>query len=292
MQFLPRDQVLSLEELERLASIFATLGVSKIRVTGGEPLVRRGVVGLLDNIGSIKGIKQLAVTTNGTQLADKAAALKAAGVTALNISLDTLNAEQFNAITRVGKLEQVLAGIDAACAQGFERVRINAVFTHGAQYQTALELVEYAIEKGIDIAFIEEMPLRHQGDKVNHDYASSQSLRSFLGEQLSLKPIKLNTGGPARYWQTSAGTSVGFISPMSDNFCGDCNRVRVTVEGRLLLCLGNEHSVDLRDLMRSTDDDQIVRQAIIDAMGLKPERHHFDLSNDVEVVRFMSETGG
>ncbi len=292
MTFLPRDQVLSLEELYRVAAVFEGLGVSKIRVTGGEPLIRKGVDGLLRDIGKLAGINQLAITTNGTQLASRALVLKQAGVTALNISLDTLDHDRFNQVTRVGSLTQVLKGIDAACEQGFERVRLNSVVMPDDNLDDCLDLMYFAISKGIDIAFIEEMPLQQKGSKRQHDYVMSERLRAYLSQHEELRSSNIDTGGPARYWQTSSGTRVGFISPMSHNFCGDCNRVRVTVEGKLLLCLGNDNAIDLRAMMRDGASDQQLREAVIQAMQLKPERHHFDIDNNIEVVRFMSETGG
>jgi len=293
MTFLPRDQVLSLEELYRVAAVFAGLGVTKVRVTGGEPLVRKDIDQLLGRIGELPGIDQLAITTNGTQLVKFAESLKLANVTALNISLDTLDPSEFTRVTRVGQLSQVVAGIEAAAAQGFERIRINTVVTQGSDYQGIADIVSFAADLGVDVALIEEMPLKQKGDKHSHNFERSDDLKGFLSSRFSLTNSGLNTGGPARYLQLeNSATRIGFISPMSNNFCGDCNRVRVTVEGKLLLCLGNEHSLDLRALLRGGASNDELQEAIINALQLKPERHHFDLDNDVEVVRFMSETGG
>jgi len=293
MTFLARDQVLSLEELYRIAAVFAGLGVTKVRITGGEPLVRKDIDQLLNRIGELPGVDQLAITTNGTQLGKFAQTLKQANVTALNISLDTLEPSEFKRVTRVGQLNQVIDGIKAAAAQGFERIRINTVVTEGSDYQGVADIVDFASDLGVDVALIEEMPLKQKNGKHDHSYERSDDLKAFLAHRFSLQDIDLNTGGPARYMQLeNSPTRVGFISPMSNNFCGECNRVRVTVEGKLLLCLGNEHSLDLRELLRGGATNDELQEAIINALQLKPERHHFDLANDVEVVRFMSETGG
>jgi len=295
MTFLPRDQVLSLEEIYTLAKAFAELGVKKIRVTGGEPLVRKGALGLLENIGKIESLHELVITTNGSQLELMAADLKAAGVKRINISLDTLDADKFKAITRTGDLQQVLRGIDAVKAVGFERIKINAVILKDRNHQEVGDLVQYAVDRGIDISFIEEMPL---GIVANHDrseaYYSSDLIKQDLARRFSLEASLEKTGGPSNYFNVvGTKTRVGFISPHSENFCSTCNRVRLTVEGRLLLCLGNEHSVDLKAVLRANPGNMdVLKQAIIEAMLIKPEKHEFNIHEQPVILRYMSMTGG
>jgi cyclic pyranopterin phosphate synthase len=269
--------------------------VSRIRLTGGEPLVRRGLVDHLHHIGRLEGLEELLITTNGSQLVRHAKALKEAGVKRLNVSLDSLDEAKFKAMTRTGKLPQVLQGINAAIEQGFERIKLNAVVMRGSNDDEVLDLVEFARDKGIDIAFIEEMPL---GTIESHDraitYCSSEDVREIIEQRYPLIHNPQKTAGPSRYYSMpNHDTRVGFISPHSHNFCGDCNRVRVTVEGRLLLCLGNEHSVDLMPILRGQPGQtEPLKQAIIDSMALKPEKHHFDLHEKPQILRFMNATGG
>ncbi|MEE4662087.1 MAG: GTP 3',8-cyclase MoaA [Halieaceae bacterium] len=295
MQFAPRAEILSLEELERVARSFVELGVKKIRLTGGEPLIRHNVMHLVEALGRMPGLEQLVMTTNGSRLDQFALPLKAAGVKRLNISIDSLRPDRFRQITRTGDLSRVLTGIDAAIDAGFERIKLNAVILKGRNEDEVLDLLEFALQRGLDLTFIEEMPL---GLIDEHDraltFCSSEALRALIGKHFSLQPTEFSTGGPSRYWRIPGQRSlVGFISPHSHNFCHLCNRVRVTVQGRLLLCLGNEHSADLRALMRDPQtDDAALRLAIIRAMDLKPEKHHFDLNEAPDIVRFMSATGG
>lgn len=295
MTFLPREQVLTLEEIYTLAKAFAELGVKKIRVTGGEPLVRKGVLELLEKIGQIESLNELVITTNGSQLETMASDLKVAGVKRINISLDTLDADKFKAITRTGDLQQVLRGIDAVKAVGFERIKLNAVILKGSNHQEVCDLVQYAVDKVIDISFIEEMPL---GVVTKHDrseaYYSSALIKEDLARRFSLEATLEKTGGPSNYFKVvGTQTRVGFISPHSENFCSTCNRVRLTVEGRLLLCLGNEHSVDLKAVLRENPSDMVVlKQAIIDAMLIKPEKHEFNIHEQPVILRYMSMTGG
>ncbi|MGZ8946435.1 MAG: GTP 3',8-cyclase MoaA [Methylococcaceae bacterium] len=295
MTFLPRAQVLTLEEIVTLGKAFAELGVKKIRITGGEPLVRKGVLGLLENLGQIESLTELVITTNGSQLETMAADLKKAGVKRINISLDTLDADKFKVITRTGDLQQVLQGIDAVKAVGFERIKINAVILKDRNHLEVCDLVQYAVDKGIDISFIEEMPL---GVVAKHDrseaYYSSALIKQDLAKTFSLVASLEKTGGPSNYFKvTGTQTRVGFISPHSDNFCSTCNRVRLTVEGRLLLCLGNEHSVDLKAVLRANPGNMaILKQAIIDAMLIKPEKHEFNIHEQPVILRYMSMTGG
>jgi len=295
MTFLPRAQVLTLEEIYTLARAFAELGVKKIRITGGEPLVRKGALELLQNIGRIESLNELVLTTNGSRLEKMAASLKKAGVKRINISLDTLDADKFKAITRTGDLQQVLRGIQAAKQAGFERIKINAVILKDRNHLEVNDLVRFAVDNGIDISFIEEMPL---GVVSQHDradaYYSSDLIKADLAENFTLVATPEKTGGPSNYFNVAGTqTRVGFISPHSENFCSTCNRVRLTVEGRLLLCLGNEHSVDLKQVIRAHPGDMaMLKQAIVDAMSIKPEKHEFNINEQPVILRYMSMTGG
>ncbi len=295
MTFLPRKQILSLEELYRVAKVFTELGVKKIRLTGGEPMVRTNVMSLIEKLGALPGLDELLLTTNGAQLDKYAKALKSAGVSRINISIDSLDAERFKRISRVGKLEKVLAGIDACIEAGIDRIRLNSVIMRGYNEDEVLALTDYALDKGIDIAFIEEMPLGEASDHDRKDTTCSNDwVRNVVEEKYQLTDSNESTAGPSRYARVVGYDSrVGFISPVTHNFCEDCNRVRVTVEGRLLLCLGNEHSVDLREILRDeSKDDSDLKQALIDSMDLKPERHYFFDDDHVQPVRLMNMTGG
>ena len=297
MTFIPKSEILSLEELYQVARAFTELGVSKIRLTGGEPLIRNNVMSLVERLGRLPGLDQLVLTTNGSQLRRLAAPLRDAGVRRINISLDSLNPRKFRHLTRYGTLDQVIDGIDAAVAAGFQRLRLNAVILKGRNLDEVPALVDFARDRGIDIAFIEEMPL---GLIDEHDrelsLCDSDGLRELIHARHPLTALGDPAGnaGPARYFSMADSASrVGFISPHSNNFCHLCNRVRVTVEGRLLLCLGNEHSLDLRAILRSPDYSPArLREAIVAAMLDKPERHHFDNPDEPEIVRFMNMTGG
>jgi cyclic pyranopterin phosphate synthase len=295
MVFLPRAQILTLEEIFMLAQAFVELGVNKIRITGGEPLVRRGAIDLLGQIGKLTDLHELVLTTNGSQLEKSAAALKAANVRRINVSLDTLDSGLFHEITRTGDLHQVLRGIDAALAAGFERVKLNAVILKDRNHREVADLVAFAIKKGVDVSFIEEMPL---GTVDGHDraaeYYSSDEIRKDLERRFTLLPTPETTGGPARYFRVAGtDTKVGFISPHSHNFCATCNRVRLTAEGRLLLCLGNEHSVDLKRVLRANPGNpDRLKHAIVAAMAIKPEKHHFDIKAQPVIFRHMNATGG
>lgn len=293
MTFLPHAQVLTLEELEQVAAAFVSLGVKKIRLTGGEPLVRREVMKLISAVGAMD--TELAITTNGSQLEHMAPELKAAGVNRLNVSIDSLKEDRFKDMTRIGKLHKVIAGIDSAIAQGFDRIKLNSVVMKNRNDDEIMDLVEFARDKGVDVSFIEEMPLGHISEHDRAEaYCSSDEVKAVIEQRYALQPTTERTAGPSRYYRMPDSESrVGFISPHSHNFCADCNRVRITVEGRLLLCLGNEHSVDLRAVLRRYPGDMDkLRQAIINAMDLKPEKHEFDLNDEPQIVRFMNMTGG
>jgi cyclic pyranopterin phosphate synthase len=295
MTFLPREQLLTLEEIIQIGRCFTELGVSKIRITGGEPLHRRNILSVFEAFGQIEGLNDLTLTTNGTQLHRFAKPLADAGVTRVNISLDTLDANRFKALTRTGDIDKVLNGIDAAQKVGFKRIKINAVVLKNRNHDEVCALVEHAIKRGIDISFIEEMPLGVIGDHDREEcYYSSDDIRRDLEKTFDLIPTTETTGGPSRYYRIANEQSrVGFISPHSHNFCDTCNRVRLTAEGRLLLCLGQEHSVDLRTVVRAhPGDDDTLKQAIREAMEIKPLGHDFDLSAKPVIFRHMNHTGG
>jgi len=295
MTFVPRKDVLSLEELHSVAQAFTELGVGKIRFTGGEPLIRNNIMSLFEKVGALPGIGELVITSNGSQLQKYALPLRQAGIRRINISLDSLKADRFKSLTRIGDLDTVLRGITAAKAAGFERIKINAVILKGRNDDEVIDLVNYVRDQQLDISFIEEMPLGLI-DEHNRElsFCSSDEIREQIDSIYPLTATTEDTGGPSRYYRMADSESrIGFISPHSHNFCHLCNRVRVTAEGRLLLCLGNEHSVDLRAVLRregSTLDD--LKNAIVAAMDIKPERHYFDLSDDPQVLRFMNTTGG
>ncbi|WP_345843282.1 GTP 3',8-cyclase MoaA [Shewanella algae] len=292
--FLEREQVLSLEELAFIGRAFTELGVSKIRLTGGEPLVRSDCDRLVAQLAALPGLKDLSMTSNGSRLAKLAPALKAAGLNRLNISLDTLKSELFTTLTRNGKLERVLKGIDAAKAAGFDRIKINTVILKGRNENEIIDLLEYCRQKQLDIAFIEEMPLGVMEERSLPRHMSSSDVREIINQRWPLSLSSKRTGGPARYYSMAdSPIHIGFISPHSHNFCHECNRVRVTAEGRLLLCLGNEHSLDLKQIIRSHPGDiDVLKQAIFEAIQRKPKEHHFDDPNQVQILRFMNSTGG
>lgn len=296
MTFLPRDELLSLEEILQLGRAFVEKGVTKIRITGGEPLVRKNIVWLFEQLGALPGLKDLTLTTNGTQLPRYAQALKDAGVTRINISLDTLDAERFHRISRNGDLNKVLAGIDAAQAAGFQRIKLNAVVLKNRNHDEVGDLVNFALNRGIDISFIEEMPLGVIGDHDRAEaYYSSDQILGDLEQRFQLIPTTESTGGPSRYFRIpNSDTRVGFISPHSHNFCSTCNRVRVTAQGRLLLCLGQEHSMDLKQVLREHPNDaERLHQALEKSMDLKPEGHEFNMQAPQQaVLRYMNMTGG
>jgi cyclic pyranopterin phosphate synthase len=295
MTFLPRAQVLTLEELALVARAFVELGVEKVRLTGGEPLVRRDIDRLVGEIGALPGLRDFAMTTNGAGLGRFAAKLRAGGLGRLNISLDSLDPARFRRLTRTGELARVIDGIRAAREAGFQRIKLNAVILKGRNDDEVLDLVDFARRERLDISFIEEMPLGDVSDhRRDETFCSSDEVQARIERRYPLLPTTESTLGPSRYFRMADSESrVGFISPHSHNFCASCNRVRVTVEGRLLLCLGNEHSVDLRRVLRAHPGDiDALKRAIVAAMPLKPERHHFTTDGDVQVVRFMNMTGG
>lgn len=295
MTFLSRNEVLSLEECARIVKVFVQLGVTKVRITGGEPLVRKNAQWLFEEVGELEGLDELVITTNGSQLSKQAEQLKKAGVKRINISVDSLKPERFKEITRIGDLNQVLAGIDSAIDTGFEGVKLNTVLMRGINDDEAQDLVQFAIDKKIDISFIEEMPLGEVNHTRENTFVSNTDTLKQLQSKYSLLPSTETTGGPARYWRVAdTSTKIGFISPHSHNFCESCNRVRITCQGELYLCLGQEDKVELMPLLRAhPNDDGPLIQAIVDSMSIKPKGHDFDLQRAAPaVVRFMSHTGG
>lgn len=295
MTFLPRAQVLTLDEIALVTRAFVEMGVEKVRLTGGEPLVRRDIDWLVEQTSALPGLRELAMTTNGAGLVKHAQRLREAGLDRLNVSLDTLDAERFRRLTRTGELTRVLEGLQAARKAGFEHIKLNAVIMKGRNDDEVLDLVEFARAEGFDLSFIEEMPLGDISDHTRDEtFCSSDEVKAIIEERHELIPTTESTLGPSRYFRMSDSQSrIGFISPHSHNFCSTCNRVRVTAEGRLLLCLGNEHSVDLRAVLRQHPGDlDALKRAIVAALPLKPERHHFTTDGDVQIVRFMNMTGG
>ena len=294
MEFLPRSEVLSLDELDTLATAFIRLGISKLRLTGGEPLVRKGfvelVAGLSRHLG--KGLDELVITTNGTRLAEHAPALARHGVRRVNVSIDSLNPESYARITRGGDISRVIAGVDAAIAAGIA-VKINTVALANDNLDEVVALADWAHARGAAISFIEVMPLGDVEASRIDQHVPMSEVRRRLATRWGLTPIALNTGGPARYVRTDAGGTIGFITPLSDNFCGSCNRVRVTCTGQLYLCLGQDARVDLRGILRS-GDAAALGAAITQAMRNKPLAHDFLISSTRTqgVARHMSVTGG
>ncbi|MEC7120543.1 MAG: GTP 3',8-cyclase MoaA [Pseudomonadota bacterium] len=290
MTFLPRDRLLTLEEIARLGRIFASLGVQTFRLTGGEPLVRRNLPWLVTQLAQQADV---VMTSNGSRLDRFAQPLKDAGMSRINVSLDSLDPQQFRAITRTGELADVLRGIEAAQQVGFT-VKLNVVVMKGRNDSQILPIVAFAQQRGLDVSFIEEMPL---GQISEHSrlltFMPSAEIRALISQHYDLIQTDYQTQGPSRYVQLAdSATRIGFISPHSHNFCGDCNRVRVTSEGRLLLCLGNEQGMDLLPLLRDQASDSEIASTILQALTQKPERHDFDLTTAPQIVRFMNMTGG
>jgi cyclic pyranopterin phosphate synthase len=299
MTFLPKAEVLSLEELDRVCSAFVGLGVRKLRLTGGEPLVRKNILSLIRNLGrhiDSGALDELTLTTNGSQLGRTAADLFAAGVRRINVSLDTLDPGKFRAITRWGRLDGVLDGLEAARAAGLA-VKINCVALKGVNDDEFDRLVAWCGEKGFDLTFIEVMPMGDIGGENRlHQYLPLSMVRARLAASWTLDEIDYTTGGPARYVAVrETGRRIGFITPMTHNFCESCNRVRLTCTGTLYLCLGQDNAADLRSVLRRTDDDAELEEAIRAAIRLKPRGHDFVIDRRHRapaVARHMSVTGG
>jgi cyclic pyranopterin phosphate synthase len=299
MTFLPKKDVLSLEELDRLCGAFVRLGVRKLRLTGGEPLVRRNIMWLINRLGEhlkTGALDELTVTTNGSQLEKLADQLYEAGMRRINVSLDTLDPEKFVAITRWGKYDKVMAGLEAADRAGL-KVKINAVALKGVNDDEFDHMVEWCGERGFDMTFIEVMPMGDMGEHQRVDqYLPLSMVRAELQKNWTLEDIDYNTGGPARYVRVKeTGGRIGFITPMTHNFCESCNRVRLTCTGTLYMCLGQDDAADLREPLRASESDELLQQAILEAIDRKPKGHDFiiDRRNDKPAVgRHMSVTGG
>ena len=297
MTFLPKQDVLSLDELDRLCGAFVRRGVRKLRITGGEPLVRRNVMELFRSLGSRlgNGLEELTLTTNGTQLAKHAEALRSAGVRRVNVSMDTLNADRFKRLTRWGDLARTLEGIEAAAAAGLH-VKVNAVALRGENEEEFDALLEWCGQRGHDLCLIETMPMGDvAGDRTDH-YLPLSIVRARMRNRWTLTESGHSTGGPARYFDVAeTGTRLGFITPMTHNFCEGCNRVRLTCTGTLYLCLGQDDAADLRAVLRRTDDEAALDAAIMEAIARKPKGHDFIIDRRVSspsVARHMSLTGG
>jgi cyclic pyranopterin phosphate synthase len=298
MSFLPKADLLTLEELDRLCSAFVAKGVRKLRLTGGEPLVRRGIMALFASLSRhLAGgaLDELTLTTNGSQLAKYAAELKGYGVERVNVSLDTLDPDKFRAITRWGDLDQVLAGIDAAQAAGL-KVKINAVALKGVNEDELAGLVAWAHGRGMELTVIEVMPLGDIGEERLDQYLPLSIARARLAERFTLDDIDYNTGGPARYVRVAeTGGRLGFITPMTHNFCESCNRVRITCTGTLYMCLGQEDAADLRSPLRASESNDPLYAAIDEAITRKPKGHDFVIDRRHKrpaLSRHMSVTGG
>jgi cyclic pyranopterin phosphate synthase len=299
MTFLPKKDVLSLEELERLCDVFVKLGVKKLRLTGGEPLVRKNIMSLIRGLSKhlkTGHLEELTLTTNGTQLHRHAEELYDCGVRRLNVSIDTLDPEKFSEITRWGKLENVLRGLKAADDVGL-KIKLNAVALRGTNDEELPDMVQWAGDRGYDITIIEVMPMGDIGSENRVDqYLPLSMVRSSLSERFTLEDINYQTGGPARYVKVKeTGGKIGFITPLTHNFCESCNRVRLTCTGILYMCLGQEDAADLKTPLRSSEGDDVITMAIQEAISRKPKGHDFIIDRRRKtsaVPRHMSVTGG
>src|SRR6516165_5767802 len=298
MSFLPKSEILTLEELDRLCSAFVARGVRKLRLTGGEPLVRRGIMTLVASLSRhLRSgmLDELTLTTNGSQLPKYARELADHGVRRVNVSLDTLDADKFRAITRWGELDKVLAGIDAAQAAGL-KVKVNAVALKGVNEDEFPALLQWAHGRGMELTLIEVMPLGDVGAGRLDQYLPLSMVRARLAERFTLHDLDYRTGGPARYVSVAeTGGRLGFITPLTHNFCESCNRVRLTCTGTLYMCLGQEDAADLRKPLRASEADDLLLAAIDEAIGRKPKGHDFVIDRRHRrpaLARHMSVTGG
>jgi len=283
---------LSFDEMTRVIGAFGELGVHRIRITGGEPLVRKNIATLAKQLSQLPGIDDLSLSTNAVQLARHAQALKAANISRLNISLDSLDPQRFNEITNGGKLDKVMDGLMAAKQAGFDPIKINMVLMKGINEDEVEAMVAFCLEHGFTLRFIETMPIGDTGRNASDHFVDLESIKTQLSKKFTLTPCVMPGGGPARYVKV-AGTSlkIGFITPLSQHFCETCNRVRLSADGTLYLCLGQSDKLELRPLLRQGISDTALKDAIISAIALKPEKHEFREKPD-QVVRFMSMTGG
>jgi GTP 3',8-cyclase len=298
MAFLPKADLLSLEELDRLCSAFVARGVTKLRLTGGEPLVRRGIMTLVNSLSrhlATAALKELTLTTNGSQLQRYASELRASGVERINVSLDTLDSDKFRTITRWGDIDKVLTGIDAAQAAGL-KIKINAVALKGVNEHEIGDLLDWAHGRGMDFTVIEVMPLGDIDESRLDQYLPLSIVRARLAERYTLDEIDYRTGGPARYVRVKeTGGRLGFITPLTHNFCESCNRVRITCTGTLYMCLGQNDAADLRAPLRASESDELLQAAIDEAISRKPKGHDFIIDRRHQrsaLPRHMSTTGG
>ncbi|WP_428087024.1 GTP 3',8-cyclase MoaA [Candidatus Thioglobus sp.] len=291
-----QNEILSYEEIAKIVRLFSQLGVTKVRLTGGEPLLRKNILNLVTMLGEIPAINDIPISTNAHLLAPMASQLKAAGINRANISIDSLKPDRFKQITRGGDLDKVIQGIDAAIASGMHPLKLNMVVMRGVNDDEIEAMVDFAIGRKIDIRFIETMPIGAAGiDALDHHYSEADILNrmhAHLPERL-IVTNPTQTSGPAKsYLINGSKTSVGIISAVSNNFCSSCNRVRLTAKGRLILCLGQENSISLRDLLRSGKHDDEIKSVIINAINNKPEKHEFDSAiNNIDSAQ-MVEIGG
>ena len=295
MTFLPKADLLTLEELDRMCSAFVGFGVRKLRITGGEPLVRRNILSLFRALGRLLEsgeLDELTLTTNGSQLPKYASDLVRAGVRRVNVSLDTLDADKFRAITRWGEMDKVMAGLEAAKDAGLG-VKINTVALKGVNEDELTDIVGWCGERGHDLTFIETMPIGEVGEARSDQYLPLSAVRQRLERDWTLTDIDFRSGGPARYVSVAeTGRKVGFITPMTHNFCESCNRVRLTCTGTLYMCLGQEDSADLRTPLRASESDEPLIEAIHKAIAAKPKGHDFLIGRGAAITRHMNVTGG
>ena len=283
---------LSFAEIERVVGAFAALGVNRIRLTGGEPLLRPGAGELISQLAAISGVDDLSLSTNASYLAEQAAGLKESGISRINVSLDSLNAERFAEITGGGELQPVLDGLAEASRVGLSPIKINMVAMKGINDDEFAEMLNYCQQHGFTLRLIETMPMGIAGQQASDHYLPLDDVRQQLQQQFDLVDSVMPGGGPARYMQSRDGdVRVGFITPMSQHFCESCNRVRLSADGVLYLCMGQEYSLELRPLLRDGCSDQELQQILIDALALKPAQHDFNQEPE-KVVRFMSRLGG
>ncbi|WP_337269872.1 GTP 3',8-cyclase MoaA [Oryzifoliimicrobium ureilyticus] len=297
MTFMPKQDLLTLEELARLCSAFIEKGVKRIRLTGGEPLVRKNIMFLVERLGERigRGLNELTLTTNGSQLARYAKELYAAGVRRINVSLDTLDPDRFRAITRWGDFDKVMSGISAAQDAGL-KIKLNTVALKDFNESEIPSMIRFAHGRGMDLTLIETMPMGEIEEDRTDQYLPLSQLRTRLESEFSLKDLPFRTGGPARYVEVlETGGKLGFITPMTHNFCESCNRVRLTCSGTLYMCLGQEDAADLRSVLRASDEDDLLFKAIDEAILRKPKGHDFIIDRQHRrpaVGRHMSVTGG
>jgi cyclic pyranopterin phosphate synthase len=289
--FEDQEHVLSFEEIERVIAVFGELGVKRIRLTGGEPLVRKDLPKLAARLSALPGIDDLSLSTNAVRLARHAESLAAAGISRINVSLDTLRPERFKAITN-GKLDKVIDGLMAAKQAGFQPIKLNMVAMHGVNDDEFEDMVDFCLEHDFTLRLIETMPLGDSGLGATDHYLDLQTVKQQLAERYDLVPGVMAGGGPAKYMRV-VGTNlrIGFITPISQHFCETCNRVRLAADGTLYLCLGQDDKLELRPLLRQGISDDGLREAIVGAIARKPEKHEFR-EKPSQVVRFMSMTGG